>query len=69
MADSQTPLLDKFNNRRNQKPTEVAEKILFGIIGDLTGRKGLDNEWDNLDDETKEELLQTNLRLIQKNIA
>ena len=69
MPDSSTPLLDKFEDRYSQKPTEAAEKILFGIIGDLTGRKGLDNEWDNTDDETKEELLQTNLEIIKLNMV
>ena len=62
------PLLDEFQNRYQTKPTEPAKKILFGVLGDLLGRKGFDNEWDGIDDETKEELLTENLEIVQKNL-
>ena len=61
-------LLEKFNNRYQKKPTDPAEKILFGVLGDLLGRKGFDNEWDGIDDEIKEELLTENLEIVKKNL-
>ena len=61
-------LLEEFQNRYDTKPTEPAKKILFGILNDLTGRKGFDNEWDGIDDEIKEELLAENLEIVKKNL-
>ena len=62
-------LLTEFRERYKTAPTEQAKKILFGIIADLTGRKGLDHQWDNIDDDTKEELLETNLGIIRQNLS
>jgi hypothetical protein len=63
---SDTPLLDKFNNKREEPPTDPAEKILFAVMADITGRHGLRQEWDQIDDDVQEELLQTNLENIRK---
>ncbi|MBP9727768.1 MAG: hypothetical protein KBD27_00155 [Candidatus Moranbacteria bacterium] len=58
------PLVDEFLNRHEKKPTEPAKKILFAVLDDLFGRKGLDNAWDDIDDEIREELLETNLEIV-----
>ena len=41
------------------KPAEVVE----GIVADLTDRRGLRHEWDNIDEDVIEELKNTWLRL------
>lgn len=61
-------LLKEFENRYAQKPSEPAKIILFGILDDLTGRRGIDNEWVAIDDDIKEELLETNLEIVTKNL-
>ncbi len=61
-------LLEEFGNRYTEKPTEPAKVILFGIIDDLTGRSGFGNEWDAIDPDIKEELLETNLKIVTENL-
>jgi hypothetical protein len=61
-------LLEEFENRYRTEPTEPAKKILFGVLDDLLGRKGFDNEWDGNDRDTKEELLTENLAIVTKNL-
>jgi len=51
------------------KPTDPAKKILFAVLDDLFGRRGLDNAWDDIDDDVKEEILASNLEIVRKNIA
>ncbi|AKM77864.1 MAG: hypothetical protein UX49_C0049G0002 [Candidatus Wolfebacteria bacterium GW2011_GWC2_46_275] len=67
--DFMTTLLEEFQERYTTKPTEPAKKILFAILGDLTGRRGLDNAWDDIDDDVKEELLESNLEVVKKNMS
>ena len=63
------PLLEEFQMRyETQPPTDPAKKILFAVLNDLFGRSGLDNEWGAIDDETREELLATNLELVRQNL-
>ncbi len=61
-------LLEEFQNRREQRPTEPAKKILFAILDDLFGRKGFDDEWDNIDRDIQEEILEENLEIVQANL-
>ena len=61
-------LLEQFQNRHQEKPTSAAEKILFAVLGDLLGRKGFDDVWDDIDREIKEELLAENLEIVKKNL-
>jgi hypothetical protein len=61
-------LLERFDNSYHEKPTDPAERILFGVLNDLFGRKGFDNEWDNIDNDIKEELLAENLEIVKKNL-
>jgi hypothetical protein len=68
-GDSQMPLLEEFENSYQSKPTDPAKKILFAVLNDLFGRRGFDNEWDAIDKDIKEELLEENLRIVQQNLV
>ncbi|MFA6436751.1 MAG: hypothetical protein WC242_01365 [Candidatus Paceibacterota bacterium] len=62
-------LLDEYRNCSTNPPTDVAKRILFDVIDDITSRSGWD--WDDdpvVDDETKEEILETNLEKIQRHL-
>ena len=62
-------LLSEFNTRYEPEPTEQAKKILFEIIGDLVGRRGFGSVWDCTNNDTKEELLRSNLEIVQQNLS
>ena len=61
-------LLEEFRNSIQKKPTDPAKKILFAVLGDLFDRSGLDNEWYAIDDDIREEILATNLKIVEKNL-
>ena len=61
-------LLEEFNNRYKESPTDPAKKILFRVLGDVFGRRGFDNAWDDIDDEIREELLAENLEIVKNNL-
>lgn len=63
-----TPLLAEFDNYPEVAPTDPAKKILFAVLFDLFGRSGLDHQWTGIDDEIKEELLETNLEIVRQNM-
>ena len=61
------PLLDEYYECRQNPPDDVAKRILFDVIDDITGRGGFD--WDEIcDPETKEEILETNLEKIRRHL-
>lgn len=62
-------LLDEYSRRHINKPSDPAKRILFAILNDLSGRSGIDNAFDNIDEETMEELLKTNLEIVRQNLA
>lgn len=62
-------LLEEYYERYEKPPEDKAKKILFAVVDDLLGRKGFDNEWDGCDTEIREEILQTNLEKIQKQLS
>ncbi|MHC4196170.1 MAG: hypothetical protein ACYSQZ_09610 [Planctomycetota bacterium] len=47
----------------NTKP--VSKQILFEIIDDLTDRRGLRQEWDQIDDDIQNEILSDWLKIIE----
>lgn len=61
-------LVEEFREYHEVKPTDPAKKILFAVLHNLFGRKGLDNEWDGIDDDVREKLLETNLEIIRTNL-
>jgi len=42
------------------------EKIIFDIVYDLSDRRGLKQEWDNIDDDVKEEIIQKWINIVKK---
>ena len=62
-------LLEKYDNWLGDNNKGYKEqKILFGIIHDFTDRRGLRQEWDQIDEEIQEEILQTWYGIICKNL-
>ena len=53
-------VLERFSRHTKETPElEFPYRIVFTIMGDLTDRRGLRQEWDNIDDDVKAELLMT----------
>lgn len=48
----------------NKKTVSKAEEIVFEIIHDISSRKGLKQEWGNIDLEIKEEILKKHIDII-----
>lgn len=48
------------------KPPSFAEKVVDKIIADLTDRRGLRQEWENCDDEVRDEIRATWIKLINE---
>lgn len=38
--------------------SDTAESIVAQIVDDLSGRSGLGNEWDQIDEQTKKEIIE-----------
>ncbi len=43
---------------------ELAEQIVYRLILDITDRRGLSNEWGNIDEDIQEEIKEEWVRLI-----
>ncbi len=61
-------LVQEFVRRRLEAPTDPDKKVLFAVLGNLFGRSGFDGEWDGIDQETREEILETNLEIVRANL-
>ncbi len=46
----------------------ISKQIVEAIIEDLSDRKGLQNEWDELDDETEKEIIEEWIKIVKKHI-
>ena len=46
----------------------VEEKIVFSILQDFTDRGGLSNEWEQIDDDIQEEIIETWLEIVKNNL-
>jgi hypothetical protein len=57
-------LLGQFYKPRASMPR--AKRLLFGILADVTDRRGWRQEWDQMDDDIREEILETWLKLIEQ---
>ena len=68
MADSQTPLLDKFKEYPRTPSDDPAVNALLAVMDNLNGRRGIKWEIQKIDDDVMEELLQTNLGIIKKHM-
>jgi hypothetical protein len=43
----------------------IAKEIVFVLIEDFTDRRGLRQEWENIDDDIKEEMIQTWIDIVK----
>lgn len=57
---NKTTLRERFNLclATGAEPISKEEKIVFAIIEDLEDRRGLGQEWDNIDDEIQEAIIE-----------
>jgi hypothetical protein len=53
---------------QNTNASTVADRVVSLIIGDLTDRSGLQNVWDELDEDIQEEIRQTWASFIENEI-
>lgn len=58
---------EKYYYQNWRKPFTKAELIVFGIVENLRGRRGISQEWDHVDD-IQEEILESLLKITEKNL-
>lgn len=47
----------------------VAKRIVYAIVADLRDRRGIRHEWDQVDEDIQEEILQTLIDITEKQLA
>ena len=57
---------DFISNPDNTFPVE--ERIIFSIIRDFTDRNGLRQEWENIDNDIQDEIIETWLEITKKQL-
>lgn len=60
--------LEKYYNRFKIKNLSKHEEIVFEIFEDLMTRKGLRNEMEDLEEETKNEMLEEYLLIVKSKL-
>ena len=51
------------------KKVSKSKEIVFSILNDLTDRRGLKQEFDQIDDDIKEELIETWIEITEKKLS
>ena len=65
-----TPLQNEYYNRiLNKVDYGTTKNIAYDLISDLSDRRGLSSEYDNIEDDIKEELIQTWIDIINLNLS
>jgi hypothetical protein len=65
-----TPLQDEFNDRFiNGTNYGQVKNIVYDILKDMTGRNGLQNEWEQIDYDTQEEIIEKWIDIVNSNCA
>lgn len=60
-------LKEEYYNHVLKKPANDRNKrILFDLVADFTDRRGLRQEWEQIDEDVQEEIFRTWLRIIKK---
>ena len=60
---------DYYDHVLGKRPAETkARKILFEIVADFTDRRGLRQEWEQIDEDIQEEILAGWLNIIEREI-
>lgn len=66
---NQTPLQDEFNIRLiNGTDYGQAKNIAYDILADMTNRNGLDNEWEQIDVDIQEEIIQKWIQIVENTL-
>lgn len=47
----------------------LARRIVYNIVADLRDRRGIRHEWDQVDDDIKEEILQTLIDITERELT
>jgi hypothetical protein len=45
------------------------EEIVFGILSDFTDRRGLRQEWEQIDDDIQEEMIETWIDIVKNKLS
>lgn len=70
MEENLTPLQDEYYMRLLHKQDfGKAKNIAYDILADMTSRNGLENEWEQIDYDVQEEIIQKWIDIAQSNCA
>jgi len=65
-----TPLQDEFNDRIiNKTDYGVIKNITYDILNDVSSRNGIGDEWEQIDSDLQEDIIQKWIEIIGNNIA
>lgn len=62
-------LLDEYYDYREGAIASKEKQIVFSIITDMSDRSGLGNEWDSIDDDIKEEIIEKWLNIVNNKLS
>ena len=55
-------------NDQQEDGLTTEEKIVFRFIEDFTDRRGMGDEWDEIDDEIQDEIIETWIDIVKKQL-
>lgn len=65
---SKTPLLEEFHNHsKNKTDYGKSKNTVYEILADFTDRRGLRQEWENIDPDIQEEIVQDWINIASRN--
>lgn len=60
---------EKYHQRfMENKDFSLAENIVFDMVRNLRGRRGIKQAWSDIDEEIQEEILETLIEIVQSNL-
>ena len=63
-------LIDKyFDHISDGTKVSKEEEIVFGILSDFTDRRGLRQEWEQIDDDIQEEMIETWIEIVKDKLS
>lgn len=60
-------LLKKYYEHKGLE-LSIEEQIAFGILRDLCDRSGLENEWERIDEDIQEEILEAWVKIVKSKL-
>ena len=52
----------------DEKSVTIEEEIVFAILHDFTDRRGLRQEWEGIDEEIREEIIETWINIVKSKL-